>query len=487
MKFIQLTRNFAEKKSDELLNLLNEWTYLNWNIENILYNLPNKWDLSYVLYINDKIAGLYIGSEKIQGKFYLHLLYVSEKFRGQNIGVYLFNHIKSIAKKRTLIQIELRCPESNVKALKFYEREGCTVMDKIKDDVSGSEADYYLKCDLNYNNSSYIIAEVGNNHNGDLNKAKELILESFKAGVDAVKFQSFRGIDIVSPKVKANEYKGWDVGEFEFWYEFLDSIALKLEDHQAVIDTTLNLGMDFITTPTSPYIVEYLEKLHGIQAYKIASMDLTNTPLLKAVAKTNKKILISTGMGDIKEVERAAEYFKNHNLSILHCVSDYPLKPTRAFLNNILELKSKFPHQPIGFSDHSFGHQLCIAARILGATIFEKHITLDRKDKSPAEHHFSMEPSEFKELVAWLKVIDINLNLEGFLRSETEQINKVKFRRSYHYKSAKEKGTVININDLILVRPGNGISDAELDKVCGKVLNKSVNAYDACLLSDVIK
>ena len=145
---------------------------------------------------------------------------------------------------------------------------------------------------------SYIIAEIGNNHNGSLGKALELIDAAAKAGVDAVKFQSFRGIDIVSPKVKADEYKGWDVKNFEFWYQFLDTIALKLEDHQKVIDYTKSKNLDFITTPTSPYIVEYLEKLKGIKAYKIASMDLNNFPLLHAVAKTKKEILMSTGMGE---------------------------------------------------------------------------------------------------------------------------------------------------------------------------------------------
>lgn len=332
---------------------------------------------------------------------------------------------------------------------------------------------------------SYIISEIGNNHNGNLGKAIELIDASANAGVDAVKFQTFRGIDIVSPKVKANEYKGWDVKNFEYWYQFLDSIALKLEDHQQVIDYTISKGLDFITTPTSPYIVDYLEKLHGISAYKIASMDLNNFPLLNAVAKTNKKILMSTGMGEMSEVEKAVKVFEKHSLSILHCVSDYPLNPSKAYLNNIIELKTKFPNHQIGFSDHSLGHELCIVARAIGATLFEKHITLDRKDTSPAEHHFSMEPNEFKDLVQWLRDIDINLNSTGFLRSDTEQVNKFKYRRSYHYANEMKKGDVVDLIHLTLVRPGDGISEDDLDKVCGKSLTKSVNAFDPCLVSDI--
>jgi sialic acid synthase SpsE len=332
---------------------------------------------------------------------------------------------------------------------------------------------------------SYIISEIGNNHNGSLEKALKLIDASKEAGVDAVKFQTFRGIDIVSPKVKANEYKGWDVKNFEFWHEFLDTIALKLEDHQTAIDYTLKNGMDFITTPTSPYIVEYLEKLQGIKAYKIASMDLNNFPLLNAVAKTKKEILMSTGMGELDEVMKAVEIFKDHKLSILHCVSDYPLDPDKAFLNNITNLKKQFPGLTVGFSDHSLGHELCVAARALGATLFEKHITLDRKDPSPAEHHFAMEPNEFKELVKWIRHIDINLAVSDFSRTETEKVNKFKYRRSYHYNKDLVKDTVLEIGNLSFVRPGEGIGNEELDKVIGKKLKRDVKAYDPCMLNDI--
>lgn len=332
---------------------------------------------------------------------------------------------------------------------------------------------------------SYIIAEIGNNHNGSLEKALKLIDASKEAGVDSVKFQTFRGIDIVSPKVKANEYKGWDVGNFEYWHEFLDTIALKLEDHQKAIDYTLSKGMDFITTPTSPYIVEYLEKLKGIKAYKIASMDLTNFPLLRAVAHTKKEVLMSTGMGEMTEVRKAVDIFQSHKLSVLHCVSDYPLDPDKAFLNNITELRKEFPSLEIGFSDHSLGHELCVAARALGARVFEKHITLDRKDPSPAEHHFAMEPGEFKELVKWIRHIDVNLGTQTFSRTETEQVNKFKYRRSYHYTKDLVKGTVVEIGNLSFVRPGEGIGNEELENVIGKKLSKDVRAWDPCLETDV--
>ena len=332
---------------------------------------------------------------------------------------------------------------------------------------------------------SYIISEIGNNHNGSVEKALQLIDASAAAGVDAVKFQSFRGIDIVSTKVKANEYKGWDVTNFEYWYEFLDSIALKLEDHQRVIDYTNSKKLDFITTPTSPYIVQYLEKLKGIKAYKVASMDLTNLALLQAIAKTKKQVIMSTGMGEIKEVKEAIKLLKKKNVSILHCVSDYPLDPDKAFLNNISVLKKAFPKHTVGFSDHSLGHELCIAARCLGATVFEKHITLDRKDPSPAEHHFAMEPNEFTDLVKWIRHTDHNLGTKKFGRSESEKENKLKYRRSFHYQTDLTKGAIVKLEHLSFIRPAEGISYKDLKKVLGKKLKKNVKAYDACTIHDI--
>ena len=165
-----------------------------------------------------------------------------------------------------------------------------------------------------FREASYLIAEVGQNHQGDLDLAREYIKVFAAEGADAVKFQTFRGIDIVSPKVKADEYKGWDVKGFEFWHQFLDTIALKLEDHQAVIDYTNSKGMDFITTPTSPYIVDFLETLKGIKSYKVASMDLNNIPLLKAIANTDKEVIMSTGMGDMIDIAKAVEIFKSETL-----------------------------------------------------------------------------------------------------------------------------------------------------------------------------
>ena len=332
---------------------------------------------------------------------------------------------------------------------------------------------------------TYIIAEIGNNHNGSIKKCLELFDAAAKTGANAVKIQSFTGKDIVSPHIKSEVYPSWDSKSFEFWYEFLDSIALPLKDHQTAIDYANELGLDFITTPVTPDILHYLEKLKGVKGYKLASMDLTNLDLVKALAKTDKSIIISTGMGDLSEIENAVSILKNNDLSILHCISDYPLNPNNAALNNINILKNKFSKYKVGFSDHSLGCELAIIAITLGAEIIEKHFTLNRNDKDAAEHHFSMEPKEFKSLIEWSKTLEINFKDMNWERSKKEKSNKNQFRRSFHYKKDLPKDHIITREDLIFIRPGNGLDYDNIDKILNQKLTNNKKAYTACYLDDI--
>jgi len=329
---------------------------------------------------------------------------------------------------------------------------------------------------------TYIIAEVGNNHNGSSNRAFELIDAALSTGVNAVKFQSFRGIDIVSPKMLSSEYKGWENVGYKYWYQFAESIALPLDKHQEVINYTHKKGLSFITTPVSPYIVSYLENLDGIDAYKIASMDLNNYGLLKAISKTQKKVIISTGMANFSEISKAIELLGEREISILHCVSDYPLNPENANLNNLKILMDKFPSNKIGFSDHSLGYELSLVAVAMGAEIIEKHITLYRNDKSPAEHHFSMEPDEFSEMVKWIRVLDKNLSNKSWSRSPDEGKGREMYRRSFHYKDKFMAGHTIKENDLVFVRPGYGVNYSDVENVIGHKLARDVEEYEPCLL-----
>ena len=331
---------------------------------------------------------------------------------------------------------------------------------------------------------TYIIAEIGNNHNGSIEEAKRITLEAYKSGADAIKVQSFRGLDIVSPKVLASDLPEWDTGGFEYWYQFAESIALPLEDHQELIDYSISLGLDFITTPVSVGILAELEQFNGISAYKVASMDLTNKNLLIQMSKTSKPIIMSTGMGSMEEIGSAVDIFKKSNLTLLHCVSDYPLDPANAFLGNIKILKESFKDYKIGFSDHSLGHELSVAAVCLGAEVIEKHFTLDRNNKKPAEHHMSMEPDEFMRLTQWIKALDTNFSQDKWGRSEIETSNKVQFRRSFHYKSALSLGHIVTLDDLTFVRPGQGIGYDQIEDILEKKLIRSVEPFQPCLIKD---
>jgi N,N'-diacetyllegionaminate synthase len=333
--------------------------------------------------------------------------------------------------------------------------------------------------------STYIIAEIGNNHNGSVSKAIELIDMSAEAGVDAVKFQTFRGLDIVSPTVPASAYSGWQVKDWEFWYQFLDTIALPIDDHQEVIDHAKKRGVDFITTPVSPDIVSILENFTGITAYKLASMDLNNFGLIRAIKATEKPVIMSTGMGDFVEVEQAVRLFGEKDLSILHCVSDYPLDPINAGLSNINVLRQRFGHATIGFSDHSLGHELTVAAVTMGARLIEKHVTLDRNDPEKAEHHFALEPDELAEMVRWIRAVEVSLKPTDWVRSPNEADGRQLFRRSFHYNKTLSAGHMVTEKDLAFIRPGIGIGYSDLHSVIDKRLRADRQAYSPCLVSDV--
>ena len=333
----------------------------------------------------------------------------------------------------------------------------------------------------------YTIAEIGNNHNGSIKKCLKITKAAHASGADAIKIQSFRGTDIVTPNILSSEYPEWDSAGYKYWHEFADSIALPINDHQEAIDYAHNLGLDFITTPVSPEIVDMLEQMRGIDYYKIASMDLNNIDLLESVSKTNKKVILSSGMGSIEEIQKAVSILNKKDLTILHCISDYPLSPKNANLNNIKILAHKFSDYRIGFSDHSLGHELAIAASMMGAKVIEKHFTLSREDKSPAEHHFSMEPLDFQIMVKWLDDIKININKKEWSRSHNEKNEgKIMSRRSFHYKNDLNVGYIINKKDLVFIRPGNAIDYNDLEKLLSKPLTRPIKAYDPCLEDDFI-
>ena len=325
-------------------------------------------------------------------------------------------------------------------------------------------------------NHVFIIAEIGNNHNGNKETARKLIDIAAEAGVDAVKFQTFRGIDITIPGVKANEYKGWNAEGFEYWYQFLDSIALPLEHHKEVFEYANNKGLIAFSSPSSPYTVDFLEKL-DVPCYKIASMDLTNVQLLKTVASTGKPVILSTGMGNDEEINIAIQILRNNELVLLHCISDYPTKPENVNLMAIKYLKNTFKVE-VGLSDHSIQNEFAIGAVVLGASIIEKHITYNRNALEKAEHHFSLEPKELNELVISIRTVEKGLGEEKLIRSDNEKLNKFKFRRSLHVNKNLPKGHVLQAEDVVILRPNDGEAPQEYNYFIGQQLKVTLKQWD---------
>ena len=329
----------------------------------------------------------------------------------------------------------------------------------------------------------FIIAEIGNNHNGDIETAKELIDVAVEAGVDAVKIQTFRGLDIVIPKVLSSAYPDWNVTEYKYWYEFLDSIALSLEDHKDFFDYAKSKGVMAFSTPVSPDRVDFLSDLN-VDLFKIASMDVSNIPLLKRFSKVDEPIIVSTGMASYEEIQKAIDIIDSEQLILLHCVSDYPLNYDNANLKSIDWLLKEFRY-PVGFSDHSLGYELSVAAVTRGACVIEKHITLNRNSKKKAEHHFSLEPNELKELVGSVRRIEKALGVEQCFCSDNEKLMRLKARRGLHINKDLNEGDVLKEEDISVLRPADGDLPKNFDFYIGKPIKHNKAQWDTLNKEDV--
>lgn len=330
----------------------------------------------------------------------------------------------------------------------------------------------------------YIISEIGNNHGVNIDAAKRLINASFEAGVDAVKFQTFKALDIVNPTVPANAYKGWDVSDrFDYWYQFIDTLVMPYEWYDELISYAREKGLAFISTPAS---VEAALFLAGkkVDALKIASMDINNIPFLEIIDKIGLPVILSTGMSTIDEIKEAVVVFKKSPLILLHCVSNYPLKYKDANLLNIKMLKEYF-EIPVGFSNHALGYDLDITAVGIGANVIEKHFTLNRLNPNMAEHHFSMEPNEMRNMVEKIRLIEEALGSYNRRMSPEELSNRNNFRRSITAKHELNVDSVIKGDDIVFIRPGTGLPPKDKDKIIGKRVKKKINAYDSIFLEDL--
>ena len=338
-------------------------------------------------------------------------------------------------------------------------------------------------------NKVVIIAEAGVNHNGDINVAKKLIDAAVDAGVDYVKFQTFKADSLVSKSAKKAEYQSINVNDDDdSQYAMLKNLELSHEDHIQLMAYCSEKNIKFFSTAFDVEGVNYLNNL-GLSFFKIPSGEITNYPYLKAVALCAKPVLMSTGMCSEKDIENALEVLikfglRKEMISILHCNTEYPTPMKDVNLKAMLSIKAKFDTQ-IGYSDHTLGIEVPIAAVALGAKIIEKHFTLDKTLPGP-DHVASLEPHELKEMVLAIRNIELATSGDGEkVPSESETKNIAIARKSIHLNKDLQRGHILTDDDLISLRPGDGISPMDWEKVIGKKLIEDKIEFDKLSFSDI--
>ncbi len=334
-----------------------------------------------------------------------------------------------------------------------------------------------------------IIAEAGVNHNGNIDLAKKLIDVAVYASVDYVKFQTFKAETIVSPTAKKAAYQAKNIGDDnDSQFQMLKNLELSHENHLELMDYCNQKGIKFFSTAFDVDGVHYLDTL-GLDIFKIPSGEMTNFPYLRAIAQKNKPIILSTGMGALGEIEAALAVLlhfgaKREDITILHCNTEYPTPMEDVNLKAMLTIGQAFGVK-IGYSDHTLGIEVPTAAVALGATIIEKHFTLDRNLPGP-DHIASLEPQELKAMVQAIR--NIEKAIGGNSRkepSESETKNIFIARKSIHLKKNVPAGALLTEDDIIALRPGDGISAMEWDNVIGRKLHINKSEFDKLNWSDL--
>lgn len=327
-------------------------------------------------------------------------------------------------------------------------------------------------------NSVFIIAEAGVNHNGDINLAKKLIDAASDAKVDAIKFQTFKTDKVISINAKKAEYQKKNTENNESQYEMIKKLELNSEEHKKLIKYCKEKNILFLSTPFDNESIDLLNEL-GMNIFKIPSGEVNNLLYLEKIGKMKKKIIMSTGMATLGEIEEAIFILREngtYDISILHCNTEYPTPMEDVNLKAMQTIKEAFKVN-VGYSDHTIGIEIPIAAVAMGASIIEKHITLDKNMKGP-DHKSSLEPDELKEMVKSIRNIEKALG-DGIKKvSESERKNKNISRKSIVANRNIKKGEVFTEENIAIKRPGNGISPMKWYEIIGTTASKDYNKDD---------
>ena len=330
------------------------------------------------------------------------------------------------------------------------------------------------------NNKVIIIAEAGVNHNGDLNKALDLIDCAALAGADYVKFQTFKAEKLVNQAAKKAEYQINNTkGESDSQMEMLKNLELKDDWYPILVERCSQKGIKFLSTGFDTDSIDFLENFE-IPFYKIPSGELTNKPYLKHIATKGKELIISTGMATLKEVNDALEVIlgsglEKERITVLHCNTEYPTPMEDVNLLAMNHIARELGVK-VGYSDHTLGIEVPIAAVALGACVIEKHFTLNRNLPGP-DHAASLEPDELKAMVMGIRNIEKALSGSGIKEpSESEKKNIGIVRKSLHYHTDLNPGHILKEEDVLILRPAFGISPMEIDSVLGKTIRRKVKS-----------
>jgi N,N'-diacetyllegionaminate synthase len=320
-------------------------------------------------------------------------------------------------------------------------------------------------------NRTLIIAEAGVNHNGDIELAKQLIDVAAEAGADLVKFQTFNANRLATRTAKKADYQNQTTGSKESQYEMLRRLELTLDMHKELIEHCAIRNIGFFSTGFDVESLDLLVSL-GQERFKIPSGEITNLPYLRHVGQIGKPVILSTGMANIGEIEAAIDVLEQagtlrSSITVLHCTTEYPTPMNEVNLRAMQSIGKAFG-VAVGYSDHTRGIEVAIAAVAMGAAIIEKHFTLDRNLVGP-DHQASLEPSELKAMVAAIRNIEIALG-DGIKRiTPSETKNKPVARKSLVAKCSINKGEVFSVENITTKRPGGGISPMHWDEVIGHI------------------
>lgn len=320
------------------------------------------------------------------------------------------------------------------------------------------------------NTEPYIVAEISANHNGELSRALKLMEEIKEAGAHAIKLQTYTAdtltLDARSPDfmIEGGPWDGYSL------YGLYQKAHTPWEWHEALFKKARALEIDIFSTPFDESAVDFLETL-SVPRYKVASFELSHLPLIAYMAQTRKPLILSTGASSLEEITEAVDTAVTNgctDVTLLHCISEYPSPPENYNLNTMIDLKERFPACKIGLSDHSLGTTVAIAAVALGATLIEKHVTLKRSDGGP-DAAFSLEPAELSQLCKHAKEAYLSLGKVLYTARSLNEARNGRFRRSIYAVKAIPKGEPFSKDNIRVIRPGHGLAPKHYNELIGHV------------------